>query len=285
MKKCLYIILLVCSIACTKYETRPLDPIATEGVTVISSDIESILLGDDERVWPEGSYVGVFGSTSGSNEKYVLKRADAGLKNADFYGPNVKGTSISAYFPYDASYAGSAESMPVSLSSLQEYVAGNDAVGQFLKYSPAAFAFLSNGKMAFKYPFGALRVRIELEETLTINELTLECAEGKLAGLGQLEPKTGLVMSTTSSTSVALDCKGTLSRSGEKITDFYLVTVPGTYSELTLSINVEGEEFPIACILKDIEIPRISAANFRLASVIVKTGSLSGFESRIVEFD
>jgi len=285
MKKYLFMITLVCAMACTKYEPKPLDPIAVEGVTVISSDIESLLLGEDVRVWPEGAYVGVFGSTSGSNEKYILKRADAGLKSADFYGPNVKGTCISAYFPYDVSYAGSAESMPVTLAALQDYDSKCDAVKQFLKYSPTAYAFLSDGKMAFKYAFGMMRVRIELDETLTINSLTLESAGEKLAGIGQIEPKAGLVMGATATEEVILSCGGTPSRSGENVTDFYLTAVPGVYSELKLSIDVEGEEFPIVCILKDIEIPRISAANFRLASVVVKTSSLPGFESQVVEFD
>jgi len=285
MKKILFTIALVCALSCTKYEKKSLDPIVVDGVTVISSDIESLLLGEDVRVWPEGAYVGVFGSTSGSNEKYILKRADAGYKTADFYGPNVKGTHISAYFPYNASYAGSAESMPVSLSASQDYDAALGVVAQFLKYSPTAYAFLSGGKMTFQYPFGMMRVRIELAETLTINELTLESETDKLAGLGQIEPVVGLVMSTSSSNEVVLDCGEATSRKGETVTDFYITAIPGVYSELKLSIDVEGEEFPIVCVLKDVEIPRVSAANFRLASVVVGTGQLAGFESQTVEFD
>lgn len=79
MKKITYIVLAaLCSAACIRYVRTEPEPVGTEGITTVSSNIESLLLGDGQRVWPSGAYIGVYGSEQGSNEKYVLKRRTRG---------------------------------------------------------------------------------------------------------------------------------------------------------------------------------------------------------------
>ncbi len=286
MKKISYIFLAVlCSGACTRYVRLEPEPVDTGCMTTVVSNIESLLLGDDLRVWPSGAYIGVYGSEKGNNEKYVLRKADEGLNVAEFYGPNVKGDVISAYFPYDASYGGSADSMPVNLPVEQNHDSANSAGEQFLACCPAAYAFLSEGTMDFRYPFGMMKVCVALDETLYIDSISLTSAEGKIAGLGRIMPERGLVMGESSSAGVRLRCGGTASRNGTEVTEFHIVAAPGMYPLLTLTIDARDEEFPIVCVLRDVEIPRISAVDFRLASVVVRGDALSGFESRDVEFD
>ena len=84
---------------CTVYKDKEYEPIDDNGCTIVEADIESLLIGDDSRVWPDGAAIGVYGSELGENEMYTIKDAGVGLNSASFYGPVVKG-NVSAYYPY-----------------------------------------------------------------------------------------------------------------------------------------------------------------------------------------
>ena len=71
MKKLLIILPLVVSLsACVGHIPEELSPMVLEGRTTVEATIESLLLGSDSRIWPEGAAIGVYGSVSGSTEKY-----------------------------------------------------------------------------------------------------------------------------------------------------------------------------------------------------------------------
>lgn len=288
MRKLHYILILTMAAVmagCTDQKDNQFEPVDNSGYTLITADIETLLFESDERVWPENAHIGVYGSEQGENECYTIKNASEGLKSATFYGPLVKG-NIAAYYPYNPSYIGSAEGMPVSIASKQVYDPNADAVAQFMAYTPRAYGYMQDDKMNFVYPNGLLHVTVETFETLTIKKITITSQTDRLAGLGVFQNDGTLEMTETSDCVVSLDCgEGVLSRNGNVFTDFYLVLVPGMYEDLEISIELEGEA-PFGRILPPVEVSRVSAAEFKMASVsITPSGGPDDFIDTPVEFE
>ena len=287
MKQIIPLVLLAGAfIACTKTVPAPKPEITSDGLTVVSADIETLLLENEPvRHWKQGDAIGLFGSQTGNNEKYLLRKADAALSSAVFYGPVVKGETIAAYYPYSPSFSGSATGMSTPLESVQTYNDDWGAVEQFLNYCPRAYAFLQNQKLKFHYPFGALEVKIELDEILTVYSLTLNSPSSSLSGLAVIHPD-GASMAPGAPQQVKLLCEGGVDSKDEtgRVRSFLLVTVPGTYEDLKLGIEVEGEPV-ILCELGNITIPRIDASGFSLASVKLTTCGPDSFDPVSVHFD
>lgn len=270
--------------ACEKTGKEDLGDVSQAGTTVISADIESLLLGQDTRVWPDGAYIGVFGSESGTNEKYILKRAGAGLASAEFYGPLVSGETLAAYYPWQDVFAGRADAMPVTLTAAQQY-SEDDALDIFDRYCPTAFATMKNGAMKFFYPFGMIRIRVELFDNIKVTGITFTSAEKGAAGMGAILPDGSLKMSAGAAKTITLDCgEGVNSITETGFSEFYITLAPGTYETAFMVITAEGED-PIVCALDGINVPRIDAADFKLASVSVKTGGPEGFTVNEQVFD
>ena len=280
------VLLAVAIMACTKTVPAPKPDITSEGLSVVSADIETLLLGGEQaRHWKDGDAIGLFGSEAGNNEKYLLRKADANLSSATFYGPLVKGKTISAYYPYEPAFSGSATEMSATLESVQVYKEEAGAVEQFLNYCPRAYAFLRNDRLKFNYPFGVLAVKISLDEILTVHSLSLNSPLSSLSGLAVIHPD-GATMAPGTPQEVKLLCNGgvTSRDEGGNVREFFIITAPGTYEDLKLSIEVEGEP-AILCELGSITIPRIDAAGFALASVMLKSGGPDSFEPVSVHFD
>ncbi len=269
---CLPLLLAGCELG--KEDNQP--DVSQKGTPLIQADIEGLLRGEDERVWPEGAYVGVFGSESGINEKYVLKRAGAGLASAEFYGPLVSGETIAAYYPWSDTFTGRAGAMPAKLTANQEY-ADTGAVAIFQKYCPTAFAGMKDGRMKFSYPFGLLRVRVELFESLKVLRMSFSASDRAVAGSGVILPDGSLKVEGGGLKTVELDCgEGVSTIKGDGFADFYLTLFPGEYAEAALIIYAEGED-PIVCTLRNFEIPRIDSGSFALANIAVKSNDPQGF--------
>lgn len=291
MRKLFYILVLTMIAVvtgCTEVVTveKEFDPVDNSGYTLLQADLETLLIENEARVWPEDAYIGVYGSEQGENERYTIKDQSAGLASALFYGPVVKGM-IAAYYPYDPSYIGNAEGMPVVLDSEQEYNKEYDALTQFLKYTPRAYGYMQNDKLGFIYPNGLLHVNVKTYEVLNIKGITITSASSKLAGLGVLRYDGTTEMTESASQKVSLDCsEGVLSKDGEgAYADFYLVVVPGTYEDLEITIELEGEE-PLVRPMPSIEVKRVSAEDFAVTSVTVTTsGGPADFTEIPVEFE
>ena len=221
----------------------------------------------------------------GENERYSIKEAGVGLKSATFYGPLVKG-NVAAYYPYSPSYIGNVDGMPVTLESEQTYNPEADAVAHFQAYTPRAYGYMQDGKINFVYPNGILHVSVETYETLVVKSITISSASSALAGLGIFGKDGALSMTETSQKAVVLDCgEGVLSRNGDDFTDFYMTLVPGTYEDLEISIELDGEA-PFGRILPPIEVKRVSATDFAIASVsITAAGGPDDFIDTPVEFE
>ena len=243
MRKLHYMLILTVAAVisgCTEQKEMDFEPIDNSGYTILEANIESLLFDSQERLWPEDAYIGVYGSEVGENERYSIKEAGVGLKNATFYGPLVKG-NVAAYYPYSPSYIGNADGMPVTLESEQVYDPEADAVAHFQAYTPRAYGYMQDGKINFVYPNGILHVSVETYETLVVKSITISSASSALAGLGVFGNDGALAMTETSQKAVVLDCgEGVPSRNGDDFTDFYIALVPGTYEDLEISIELDG---------------------------------------------
>ena len=270
---------------CTEQKEMDFEPINNSGYTILEANIESLLFDSQERLWPEDAYIGVYGSEMGENERYSIKEAGVGLKSATFYGPLVKG-NVAAYYPYSPSYIGNADGMPVTLESEQTYNPEADAVAHFQAYTPRAYGYMQDGKINFVYPNGILHVSMETYETLVVKSITISSASSALAGLGIFGKDGALLMTETSQKAVVLDCgEGVLSRNGDDFTDFYMTLVPGTYEDLEISIELDGEA-PFGRMLPPIEVKRVCATDFAIASVsITAAGGPDDFIDTPVEFE
>lgn len=283
MNRMIYILACLCFMMVSCQE-QSLEDVSQKGRTVIDCDIESLLLeGSSERLWPEGAMIGVYGSEKGNNTPFYLKNADANLKRGEFYGQEVCGDKISAYYPYNPTYSASVDAYSVLLSPMQEYIA-EDPVSIFQNHCPKAFAFMTNESLRFEYPFGMLCFRVELEETVIVNKVVVK-AEQALAGSGKVYSD-GLKMDAGANLSATLDCKNVQSRDAEgNFVDFYMVINPGLYQGLKIEFYVDGETTPLLCTVNQVEVPRIGAESFTLLSVIVKNSGPEGFVGEKVEFD
>lgn len=286
MKKLFNSIILITAVVvtgCTEHKDMEFAPVDNSGYTIIQANLETLLLESDERVWPEDAYIGVYGTEHGDNECYTIKDAGVGLKNAVFYGPFVSGT-IAAYYPYDSSYIGSAEGMPVMIESEQDYC--EDAVAQFLAYTPRAYAYMKDNVLDFIYPNGLLHITVETVETLKIKEITISSAASRLSGLGILGNDGTLSMTETADSTVVLNCgEGVLSREGDAFADFYIVLVPGQYEDLSISLEIDGEP-TFRKSLPPVSVERVNAGDFAITSVSIKAqGGPDSFIDTPVEFE
>lgn len=291
MRKLFYILTLMVIAAVTGCNTevitveKEFDPVDNSGYTLLTADLETLLIENEARVWPEDAYIGVYGSEQGDNEYYTIKDQSSGLASAVFYGPVVKG-KIAAYYPYDPSYIGSAEEMPVVLATNQEYNKDYDALTQFQKYTPKAFGYMQDGKLGFVYPNGVLRLNVKTYEILNIKGITLSSASHKLSGLGIVRNDGTTEMTESASQKVSLTfSEGVLSKNGEEYSDFYFVVAPGVYEDLEISLEL-GEDAPFVRKMPAVEVKRVSAEDFAITSVTIKTSEgPADFTETLVEFE
>lgn len=286
MKKYLLSILGIFALAaCVKRVPEELPPLPQDGRTTVEAKIESLLLGDDSRVWPEGAAIGVCGSLSGTNEKYLLRKADASLSDAVFYGPKVGG-SVSAYYPWDPSYTGAWGRMTAVLNNRQVYIPDNDAVAQFLTYSPMAFGFEKDGRLYFGYPFGMLSIKIALEEeSLFLEGITLSSESLPFAGTG-IVTEEGMQFGTGASHVLDLifDEPVSVKDDAGRLVPFYVVMPPFDYPDLNIVFHFTGEQ-PFVCSVGEMAVPRVDAASFSMLSMVIHSDGPEGFTPVNVAFD
>lgn len=270
--------------ACVKKVPEELAPLSLDGRTTVEATIESLLLGEDSRVWPEGAAIGVCGSVSGVNEKYLLRKADASLSEALFYGPKVEG-EVSAYYPWNPSYTGSWGRMTAALDNRQVFAPAKGPKEQFLAYSPFAYGFEKEGKLCFGYPFGVLAIKVELEEDLLLERISLSSETLPFAGTGVVTPE-GIQFETGASHELELVFDEPVSirdNSGNPV-PFYVVMPPFEYQDLELAFYFTGEQ-PFVCSAGVVAVPRIDAHSFSLLSMVISSDGPEGFTPVNVQFD
>ena len=270
---------------CTEKKEMEFPPVDESGYTLICADIQSLLMMEDKRVWPEDAAIGVYGSEKGNNEYYTIKNAGVGYASAEFYGPLVEG-EIAAYYPYSSNYVASVDAMPVTIEDKQVFNPEVDVVADYLEYTPQAFGYMKNDKIEFVYPNGVLSITFEGNEPVYITDISVSSESQKLAGLAVFKADGSLAMTNNSFDTVVLDCgEGAPSIVNGKATEFYVVLAPGTYSDLRLAIGFSGNDKKFLCAVPEITIERVTAEGFRVSSMKISIPSPDGFEEVEEEFD
>lgn len=280
MKREILILATFATASCSSLSIDDGKDIVTGVHTVFNVDIEEVEIADglhtDNR-WKDGACLGVFGSESGENELYCIKRDDVGKVQAVFYGSAVKGEEILACCPVKPGMKLEGGLMPCELPTLQPF--GGDALECFLNASECAFARLEEGRLHFRYPFGILEVQFRFDQSLDLTALQLSSVRkisGRMAAGGDAVLKTLDISSDFIDLDLGGETVPTI-RNG-KYTSFFFVLPPGFYAagELTVAAVSESESFEV--ILKGIEVPRVSMDSFHIASTVVETAQLLGFD-------
>ena len=271
--------------ACTEKKNMEFPPVDESGYTLITADIESLLFMEDKAVWPEEAAIGVYGTEKGNNEYYTIKAAGEGYSSASFYGPLVKG-QISAYYPYNSSYVGSAEAMPFYIETNQQFDPEVGMVENYLAYTPNAFGYLSEDKINFVYPNGVLSLSFEGDEPVYVTDITVSSDSQHIAGNAAFRADGSLEMTSNSQNSVVLECgEGTPSIVNGSPTTFNVVLAPGTYTDMKLSVGFSGNDKKFICTVPEVTIKSITSEGFVVTSMKIATTVPDGFVEENVEFD
>ena len=264
--------------SCTPQESKDIFDIPQEGYTLFETDFEDLTIAGTtaEMIWEKG--IGVYGSSKGSNERYILKKAYDGKAVGEFYGPEVSGESISAYYPYSEDYALFGDKMMYSLSDAQTFDGHTDILTQFTKYAGYAYAFRERGnKLNFRYASGVMSVQVRLSNVETVTSVVLT-SDSPLSGTGFLDSDMKVTLGSSASKSIRLDCgEGIVSKNGDDYIDFPLVMPAGVYPAVSVVVNrKDGQE--VVKKLGTVEIERITFSSQNVTEVVVATEGLGGFD-------
>lgn len=279
MKKYILPLVLCCLCACIKETPDNGADIDKSGHTLFNVDIENLSIGQVKipGQWESGDQIGVFGSESGSNIPYYLKRGGEGLQAAAFYGELVKG-DVLAYAPYDQ--AATSPAVLCYLERLQQYQPEVDKSDWFLRYNPRTFAVPgADGVLHFTYPMGLLSVRFEFIRPIEIQEITLNSTVG-ISGSLEADWNGCIRPSSLSHKEISLDLGGKAipSKVGNTFAEFLFVLPPAVYPEEELSLLVVTAEEEMTIQLHELEIKRVESADFPVCSVVVSSSDLPGYQ-------
>lgn len=279
MKKYIIPIVLICLSACVKTTPDSGADIDKDGYTFFSVDIENLAIGNASipGSWNAGDRIGVFGSESGSNVPYYLKRGGEGLQAAAFYGGLVKG-NVLAYAPFDQTVSSAA--IPCELARVQRFQAGADKAAWFLQYNPRTFAARGeDGVLHFHYPFGLMSISFEFVEPIDVQAITLK-STGGLSGWLEADWSGAVRPGALAHKDISLDLGGGVvsSKTDAAFTEFLFVLPPAVYAagELSLTVVTPSEEMSLS--LKELEVKRVDNTHFPVTSVVVTSSDLPGFD-------
>ena len=275
MKRNMILLMLatLCALSCN--EKTP--SVTVEGYTFFTADMDQVSMGTfrQDLVWEEGSYIGVYGSVQGDNERYIMRKSGQGLSIAEFYGYNVKG-EILAYSPYEETFSGSAEQLPLYLSP-EQTLYYEDWTDQYLQWCPTACAILKDGTLDFHRPCGLLVVTFDIPETLKISSLRLSAKEEFLAGRYSFMKDGSVKAASNASGNVVLKCFDKDSKDVEgNVVGFPVVMLPGDYASIELEVVLTDEE-PFKCLFNDVQIRKMTDAGRSVTMVAVTAGGIEGF--------
>lgn len=253
------------------------------GHTIFKVDMEEISFRDlsEDRVWHEGDMIGVFGSEQGDNAGFYLKTSSEGETIAEFYGPQVKGDLIRAYFPYDQNLRAGVNGIPCRLSPVQTYNPQINSIEFFKECSQMAFAVLDDaGEFHFRYPFGILEINMALDTPVAMTGAILS-SKNPVAGVFEINEQGLSVPTDVAQNFITLDFNGAVVMSGDSGVPAVLrfVLPPAFYlaGELTLEVNVEdGQDFIVQ--LDDVAVERVDCSDFTVATTTVGISDVPGLE-------
>ena len=272
--------------ACQKTVKDEGKDINLEGYTMFNVDIEAVDLDGgaaSQAVWADGASIGIFGSESGSNACFNIKRSDAGLSAASFYGELVKGSQIAAYAPYENGLSRENGAIPLDLAAVQPFESDASVASHFISLCPRIFASLGKDKaLHFAYPLGLLNVSITFDEAIEVQGMKLSSNSKGLSGRMGVLPSGETATTSVSRSEISLDFGGTAVSSKDAdggFTSFLFVLPPAEYAAGELSLEITTAEELIRVQLPAIEVKRVEGKDFVIANTEVGSG-LPGFETQ-----
>ena len=237
------------TVGCTEdaVEEKPAVP-TVDGVTMLVAkpEVFAIKCGQqtstevESRTWAAEAKVGVYGTTMGNNVEYKLFSSYAGTVEGAFYGNEVQG-EIYAYYPY---YAGSKRNgSQITLMLPENQVYNADFGQQMTTYNPTLVAKATTGEIEFNYLAGALGVQVQ--GGALVKKIKVSSENSALAGLVAVDfaRDFNVVAVEESVKSVTLDCGEGVLTSLDEPTTFYVLVPPATYTDLSVTVTVDGGEF------------------------------------------
>ncbi len=251
------------------------------GYTLFEADFEAVDMSGEKTdfLWNIENGIGVFGTDSGVNERYTLKKAYDGKAVGEFYGPMVSGQRVMAYYPYSEGLSLYDGNLPCSLSPSQIYNSEVSLLEHYLGYAGYAYAFSENdNRLRFGYATGLLAIEVAFVEPVTITSLELVSTDACLSGMGKVNSDMTVSIGESGSKSVKVDfMEGLVSKSENKATAYPVVLPAGNYENVKLVLETL-EMGDISCMLGSFAIERISAEDYKVTELVVKVGALGGFE-------
>lgn len=266
--------------SCTVDEGTDIFDIPQTGYTLFEADFEDVCIeGYQPALWDREKGIGVIGSKSRTNEKYVLKNAFDGKPAGEFYGALVEGDRIMAYCPYSKDFDPDG-GMTYTLDPDQSYVQGTTVLEQFYKYAGGyMYAFSSSdNRLRFSYASGVLAVRIGYPEVFRVTGLELVSEGAGIAGTGVVESDMTVSFGDGKSTRVVLQCEDAIDSKAEDgaLTIFPIVLPSGKYEGVKLVIET-GDRDDVIYDLDSFEIRPVTAGDYTVTEVVI-AGGLGGFD-------
>ena len=266
--------------SCTVDGGKDIFDVPQTGYTLFEADFEDVCIeGYQPALWDREKGIGVIGSKSRTNEKYVLKNAFDGKPVGEFYGALVEGDRIMAYCPYSEDFDPDG-GMTYTLDPDQSYVQGTPVLEQFYKYAGGyMYAFSSSdNKLRFSYASGVLAVRIGYPEVFRVTGLKLVSEDAGIAGTGMVESDMTVSFGDGKLKSVELQCEDAIDSKAEDgaLTIFPIVLPSGKYEGVKLVIETADRD-DVIYDLDSFEIRPVTAGDYTVTEVVI-AGGLGGFE-------
>ena len=266
--------------SCTVDGGKDIFDVPQTGYTLFEADFEDVCIeGYQPALWDREKCIGVIGSKSRTNEKYVLKNAFDGKPVGEFYGALVEGDRIMAYCPYSEDFDPDG-GMTYTLDPNQSYVQGTTVLKQFYKYAGGyMYAFSSSdNRLRFSYASGVLAVRIGYPEVFRVTGLKLVSEDAGIAGTGMVESDMTVSFGDGKLKSVELQCEDAIDSKAEDgaLTIFPIVLPSGKYEGVKLVIETADRD-DVIYDLDSFEIRPVTAGDYTVTEVVI-AGGLGGFE-------
>ena len=266
--------------SCTVDGGKDIFDVPQTGYTLFEADFEDVCIeGYQPALWDREKGIGVIGSKSRTNEKYVLKNAFDGKPVGEFYGALVEGDRIMAYCPYSEDFDPDG-GMTYTLDPNQSYVQGTTVLKQFYKYAGGyMYAFSSSdNRLRFSYASGVLAVRIGYPEVFRVTGLKLVSEDAGIAGTGMVESDMTVSFGDGKLKSVELQCEDAIDSKAEDgaLTIFPIVLPSGKYEGVKLVIETADRD-DVIYDLDSFEIRPVTAGDYTVTEVVI-AGGLGGFE-------
>lgn len=219
-----------------------------DGITMLSARVEMLAIDDNgttrsevqPRVWDADARVGVFGSELGDNTEYKLFSSYGGAEEGVFYGDEVQGV-LHIYYPYNEDCVRDGSKIVVALPESQKYDA--DFGIQLSAYKPAMVAAATTSAVEFRYVVGAIGVQVQGGSV--VKRITVQSGKSALAGDISVDFARNFEVGAveTSAKEIVLDCGDGAATSVSRPTTFFILVPAGTYDDLTVTVETDGDEF------------------------------------------